>query len=619
MRAVLEIRGETLRSATLPVCDMSLPARLLTRTVWVLTLGALHMLLAHTQVQAQGQPPLVRVSVASDCGQVIDGFGTTAPPKLSGERWLEELYYGDLGASLLRVDLTPRFRPEVAAAAYNSPWFHGQPALPGPDGNNVRSYRDGVDYSRTWSGRRAPIVVLGPDAEQNLTKLDLDDPQLAQVGALARAGARRAQKKDAPFKLLGSVWSPAPWLKVSSGGRFEGAGEVMPKSGTPWPFIWAGNFAGGKLDTSGTPRDELDDGSGPTSALTQYTRITAATLLGFQRRYGVRFSAISLQNELNFETFYNSCTYPDAAQYVTTLKALRRELDSHPELRTIAIMGPEDLIDADAYALWQYGAGADAVHKNLQYLAAVARDAEASAALSFFAVHAYARDGVHGSGSDATMWRWWSDGWSSAPAAGLPPRVLGTRAYGKKSWMTESSGEPSVWASPPGEPMANSALGLALKVHQALTVGAQSAWLYWQLLDGKPVHGETLTDASLRERAPKYVAYKHYARLVRPDSCLLETVLESADSQAMSGVYVSAFRHPRHGTTLVLLNTRPEAQRVSVLGLAPGSAVTAYSSRAGALWKKRALVPSAPVRRPSLQLVLAAESLLTLHAQAARK
>jgi hypothetical protein len=81
----------------------------------------------------------------------------------------------------------------------------------------------------------------------------------------------------------------------------------MPVPGTRWPFIWGGNFAGGKLDTSDTPLSIFDDsaqgGTGPTSALTQFARCTAAYLRGFQQSYQVRFYAVSIQNELNFEEF----------------------------------------------------------------------------------------------------------------------------------------------------------------------------------------------------------------------------------------------------------------------------------------------------------------------------
>ena len=95
--------------------------------------------------------------------QPIDGFGTTGPSRGGELDWLRSLDYDDLGASMLRIDHTPAFKSPYSDQAYNSPWFHGSPALPGPEGNNVRSYRDATDYGREWSGRRAAIAVMGPD------------------------------------------------------------------------------------------------------------------------------------------------------------------------------------------------------------------------------------------------------------------------------------------------------------------------------------------------------------------------------------------------------------------------------------------------------------------------
>jgi len=589
--------------------------------VWLCSSALLALIMRPGVTSAQAT---VTVSDAPTCGRseqahpdaasafvrvrTIDGFGTTAPAKQSGDKWVHELYYGDLGASLLRLDLTPRFRSPVSDHAYNSPWFHGAPALPGPDGNNVRTYQGVEDYVREYSGRRAPIVVMGPDIEKNSKLFDFASRELTAIGSLAREGARRDKQN---FRLLGSLWSPAPWLKRASGQTFSGAGDVMPKNGTPWPFIWAGNFSGGVLDTSDEPRAVFDDGRGPTSALTQFARSTAAYVLGFQRAFHVRLYALSLQNELNFETFYNSCSYPSAAGYIAALKALRRELDAHVELKDVALMGPEDLMGGDAYALWQFGS-APGVSKNLQYLAAIAGDPEAERALSFLAVHAYATDGVHSAGNDEQQWRWWVDGWRAAPAPGLPADVQGARAYGKKSWMTEMSGEPNVWLPAAGAALGDSALGLALKVHRALTTGAQSAWLYWQLSDGGAARAETLTDDKLRERSPKYVAFKHYARFIRPGACVADVAVEQGPE-----LYASAYRRvsaPFETSTLVMINAGASAKQVTLHGFVRNkrALVNAYTSTASALWQQRRLA----ARADAVQVELPAHSVLTLVATA---
>ncbi|HEX5656297.1 MAG TPA: hypothetical protein VFX59_03840 [Polyangiales bacterium] len=542
------------------------------------------------------------------CTREIDGFGTTAPAHGAGDSWLLDLYYSDLGASILRVDLTPRFRPPVSDYAYNSPWYHNAPGQPGPEGNNVRTYKGIDDYKRSFGGRKAPIVVFGPELAQQAGNFDFAHPDIRGIGALAQRGTRIGGARG-EFKLVGSVWSPAPWLKQSSGSHFEGGGGNMPAEGTPWPFIWAGNFAGGVLDTSDKKLPELADRSGPTSALTQFARITAAYVLGFQRAYGVKFYALSLQNELNFETFYNSCSYPDAKGYAAALKALRKELDKHGELRAIKLIGPEDLLGADAWALWQFGDARAPVHKNLQYLSVLAKE-QALSALSFVAVHAYANDGVHAAGDDEQMWRWFIDGWQKAPAQGLPERVNGVRHYGLKSWMTELSGESNVWAPPQGGNLNDSALGLALKAHRGLTAGEQSAWLYWQTVDGESVRGETLTDSALRARSPKFVAFKHFARHIRPGSCAQPVAVENG-----AEVFASAYRHPSYGTTIVLINTGAATQVTLASELVGAGATAAYTSTAMMPWQRAILHAG----KDGLPLNMPGQSMVTVVAQPARK
>ncbi len=484
--------------------------------------------------------------------QVIDGFGTCLSGTEGRDAWFQQLYFDELAASLLRFDLTPSFKSPYSDHHYNSPWYSNDPPFPGPDGNNVRTYTDAASYTKSWDGRQAKIAVMGPNIDDNVKLFDWEATKTA--GVLAAVGlAKKQQLGD--FKLFASMWSPSPWLKLSSGNTISGQSGNLPKNGTAWPFIWGGNFAGGVLDTSGTPRAELDDkalgGTGPTSALTQYARTLAAYLRGFQDTYKVKVYAISLQNEINFEEFYNSCSYPLASQYLAVLKAARAELDKYPDLKTIKIEGPEDLLGGDGWALWQYGSGADVTHKNLQYLQAVAADPAAAAALDFFSIHGYAPDGVSSAGADPKSWDWWANGWSSAPAAGLPAKVDGFLHYGKRSWMTETSGEAKEWLSPASGFPGGGAFSIALKIHQALTTGHQSGWIYWQLSDGKAVSGQTLTDATLKGASPKVAAVEHFFRYVRPGAQAVK-----AQVAASTFIQASAFVHDSNGTlTVVLINT----------------------------------------------------------------
>jgi hypothetical protein len=315
-----------------------------------------------------------------------------------------------------------------------------------------------------------------------------------------------------------------------------------------------GNFSGGVLDTSGVLRPEFDDsklgGMGPTSALTQFARCTAAYLRGFQNTYGVPFYAISIQNELDFEEFYNSCFYPLTPGYLAAIKAVRAELDKYPDLAGIKIMGPEDVLGGDPYGMWQYGSGSTAAAKNLQFLQAVGADTNAAAAENFFCIHGYASDGVQAAGATPVQWNWWANGWGTSPSAGIPANVAGFAHYGKKSWMTETSGENPAWLNPSTGFPGGGAWSIALRIQQALRAGQESAWAYWQMTDGSTVGAETLTDQASGTNSAKYVAVKHFFRYIRPNSiCVNATVSGS------TALTASAFWQVTNGTmTVVIIN-----------------------------------------------------------------
>ena len=531
---------------------------------------------------------LVTHTDSSALHQHIDGFGTCLSGDSATQEWFRQLFFDDARFSILRMDLVPVFRSPWSDFTYNSPWFHNSPPLPGPEGNNVRTYTGPDDYSDLFAGRRAPIAVMGPDINANLAYFDFDAASVHAAGTMAQLGKANAAALGG-FKLVGSIWSPAPWLKVSSGNAIGDAPWPLPVGGTPWPFIWGGNFAGGRLDVSDVPLAVFDDGSGPTSALTQFARSTAAYLRGFQNRYGVHFYAISIQNELNFEEFYNSATYPLSSQYIAALKRVRSELDRYPDLADIRIMGPEDLLGGDAYGMWQYGGP---IHKNLQYLKHIADDPQAQNALALFAIHGYAADGASAANATPQQWLWWKEGWSTNPAPGLPASVAGYASYGRKSWMTETSGEATSWLAPSSGFPGQGAFGLALRIHQALTAGDQSAWIYWQLADGKPVAAQTLTDADIRAESPKYVALKHYARFIRPGS-----VRAGVDVQGDSNILASAYWHaPDQAMTWVVLNGRPVSEPITILLPAnppPSSTYLLVRSAEGSLWQQATLTPAA--------------------------
>lgn len=550
-----------------------------------------------TSLRGQAHEVLVK---AQEKQQVIDGFGAFQDGSLTQEDWVKDLYLDDLGASIYRVDIVPRFVSPYSDLRVYSPWFMGggtdspfnfeDPDNPnGPEGNRARTYTGPEDYSRDFGGENAPIAIMGPDIDVNKTLFVYPENELLEEGM---DGAETASD----FKLIASMWSPAPWLKISSGNSWNQNWYPGPVQDTPWPFVWGGNYAGGMLDVSDTPLPVFDDsalnGSGPTSALTQFARGLAAYLRGYQENYGVEFYAISIQNELNFEQYYNSATYPLSSQYIKALKAARAELDRYDDLRDIRIMGPEDLLGNDAYGLWQYGGGEDVTHKNLQYLRNIAADSAAQAAIDFYCIHGYAQDGISAAGANSVSWDWWANGWDESPAAGIPDSIKGFSDYGKKSWMTETSGENQNWLFPTTGYPGGGAWSLALRIHQALTTGRQSAWVYWTFVDGDDDDQPTdfgLTTETTKSESGKYVAAKHFFRHIRPDAFRVTT------TSSLTTLHSSAYVHEEdQSLTIVLINGADATvtPTVNLEGIATsGSTFDVYTSDADTRWASSSVSP----------------------------
>src|SRR5947209_7837579 len=143
--------------------------------------------------------------------QSIDGFGTCLSGNEGQQSWWQSLFFDDLQASVLRMDLTPVFKSPYSDFTYNSPWYHNNPPLPGPETNNVRTYTGATNYSRLFAGRSAAIAVMGPDINYNTNYFNFAAGMPAVGGPLAQLGnTKRGQLSD--FKLFGSHWSPAPWV-----------------------------------------------------------------------------------------------------------------------------------------------------------------------------------------------------------------------------------------------------------------------------------------------------------------------------------------------------------------------------------------------------------------------
>jgi O-glycosyl hydrolase len=427
-----------------------------------------------------------------------------------------------------------------------------------------------VPYVLTADGQgtidNRPIVMVD-DIDVNVAQFNFDHVTIRGFGLVAEQAKERALDE---FKLIGSLWTPPHWLK-------RGA------------TIEDNNSAGGHLRM-----DKV--------ALQQFARYVAAYVKGFEQRYGVPFYAVSIQNELNFDTYYNSCIYTPP-EYVAALKAVGAEFERQG-IQT-KLQGPEDVGVGSPDDPWL-------LSRQFEYINAVNADRAARRLLEIYSIHGYAEDGSTAGGS-REMWRRYWDG--NVP--GLPTDLTGVRlavsSYmkdrehpasvpgiardEKRSWMTEASGDPHTLAG---------ALSMANQMHDALVYGQVSAWLYWQTdSTNEPTH--LLVDTS-DPPGKKFAAFQHFSRWVRPGA-----VRVAASPDAVDGVRVSAWVHEKNRSlTVVLINPHADARSVAIR--VPGRpGVQSFDVWRTSEWETFARQEKLESKESRLSFELPARSMLTLH------
>lgn len=390
------------------------------------------------------------------------------------------------------------------------------------------------------------VVRFGPDLDANVARLDYETSSRARLyGEVARA--LQAQAGPDGLKVIASVWTPPHFLK-------QGA-----------------TLAHGRLDSGGghLPMDA--------DTLEQYGRYMTASVVAWERRFGVRIDALSIQNEPRFEQEYNSMalTPPQYAQALATVATAFTAAGLSTRL-----FGPEDV-----------GPGPPGdrglLEHQLSYIRAVMAEPTAAAAIDAFAVHAYAGNGIDSDGQAAP------DNWSAYWSA--------IAAHGRPSWQTESGGGAPDWDHPGGPLM------LANVIYEGMTYGQVSLWCNWMFSQPVPLDQHALLGQDLEIDAPKYAVAKHFFRFIRPGAQRLEVVPPQRDR-----VKVTAWHEPqRDRLTVVLINLRDGTVRFEVeLGsVARGRTLSRWQTSSSANFESLPAVEALPGR---LGLELPGRSVTTL-------
>ena len=164
--------------------------------------------------------------------------------------------------------------------------------------------------------------------------------------------------------------------------------------------------------------------------------------------------------------------------------------------------------------------------------------------------------------------------------------------------MTETSGEATSWlaygswSSFPNE----GAFSIAIELHQALTAGEVTAWMYWQMADNDPVSTSNVTDGTLLNQSPKFVAPKHFYKFIRPGMKRVEVAVSGGpdlETSAYYGGFAGSTAADVSGTlmTIVMVNVAATATTFTLPADITASLlqIDSYASRATAMWQAQRL------------------------------
>ncbi len=344
--------------------------------------------------------------------QTIEGFGTCLISWQGRYRQLyrteefQRVYVNDLGFNMLRGNL----------------WG---PVCPNP----VEDWRDirWQDFDMSVDGGRGQIFI---DFGKGIRKLDPD------------------------VKIIGTVWSPPPWMKVtgqvtdtqSNAVRAHSYGEIANRVKPDYYMHFA-------------------------RWLVEMVKLHEAA--------GAPLYAVSPGNEVQFTQRFESCVW-NGEDYARIVGILGRMLEEEG-YGHVKIFGPETMTSH-----FYEGGTPD-------YIRAIMSDPAAAEQLDVFATHGYADNGFEAEMSANSSRQFWDL----------------VQEYGKPFWITEGGTGGHDWP----EPLLN---GVATGIHNALVAGNVSAYVPWQVIGSRDTHHLMVYRRGEVTYTPKTYAVLHYSRFIRP-------------------------------------------------------------------------------------------------------
>lgn len=312
------------------------------------------------------------------------------------------------------------------------------------------------------------------------------------------------------FKVMSTPWTPPnnSVTRWKEGGKHKGGGGKL-------------SYIGGRNNASDDYTKPDVGGSLKPAYYNDYADLLADYAKGFQSNMGYPLALLSIQNEPDAMTDYESCIW-DGASIKDFLKVIGDRFELKDVPASIGIMAAE-----------QENFKEDMVKSALS-------DSKAKTIVTHAAAHQYEAP------------------WDSVTYGA--EQFFNAHLLGKRVWQTEM-GQTTAGNGvlTKGKDIANG-LAYARMIHHTFTIAEANAWLYWWMWQENDDDSDALIYINDGEfsYAKRYYVIGQFSKFIRPG-----WTRAGSTTSPQTGVYTSAYKH-ENDTAIVLINHGSSTQTVTL-------------------------------------------------------
>jgi O-glycosyl hydrolase len=439
----------------------------------------------------------------SDIRQTIDGFGgsdawKSNPTGQTLASLVEKLYSQSKGIGFTILRNRIPFRERYQDIGDDNPSWN----------DNFIQTTSGRSYNYTESasgGEKVKTFAL------NWNSWDLN----ATKNLIAKIKSVDGSPGD-DFKVMSTPWTPPnnSVTRWKEGGKYKGGGGKL-------------SYIGGRNNVSDDYTKPDIGGSLKLERYNDYADLLADYVKGFQSAMGHPLAILSIQNEPDTMTDYESCVW-DGASIKSFLTVIGDRFKLKNVQTSVGVMAAE-----------QENFKEDLVKSALT-------DPKAKTIVTHVAAHQYEAP------------------WDGANYGA--ERFFNAHLLGKRIWQTEmgqTTAGNGVLTT--GKDIANG-LAYARMIHHAFTLTEANAWLYWWMWQADSDDSDALIyiNGGDFSYAKRYYVIGQFSKFIRPGWTRV-----GSTTSPKAGVYTSAYKHENE-SALVYINHSSSAQTVT-LDLSGGS------------------------------------------------